>query len=380
MRIKIGLGLFESHIGRTLKPGEGLSGVIWQTGKSKLVEDYKTWEGHLPEFEIYGLQAIAGTPLKSGSQVIGVIGLDYDDEIELLNRFAHLTSIALDNARLYTSAQKEIEERSRVENALRESEMRIAELFEGYPDAIIVAGYDRRILDVNPAACHLTKRERDEQIRNDMVSFIPGQHRESIVRLFEGLDKKYGVETIDGEGHLLTGEGREIPVGVSMSRIRYAGNSAALFHLRDITARKKVEAELQEAKDTAEAANKAKSSFLANMSHELRTPLNAIIGYSEMLREDAEDQGYEDFIPDLGKISSAGHNLLALINDILDLSRIEVGRMDLYPETFDLSMLLMEVTNTVRPVWRRTKILLSWTAPTISAVCMLTSPRSGKSF
>ncbi|MEE4356984.1 MAG: 7TM diverse intracellular signaling domain-containing protein [Desulfococcaceae bacterium] len=108
--------------------------------------------------------------------------------------------------------------------------------------------------------------------------------------------------------------------------------------------------EAAEAQDAAEAASRAKSTFLANMSHELRTPLNAIIGYSEMLMEDAEDMGQEDFIPDLKKIHGAGSHLLSLINDILDLSKIEAGKMDIYPEEFDLPPLIREVLGTIQPL------------------------------
>ncbi len=110
---------------------------------------------------------------------------------------------------------------------------------------------------------------------------------------------------------------------------------------------KKRTAQLEDAMEGARAANEAKSQFLANMSHELRTPMNAIIGYTEMLVEDAEDLGQDDFIPDLKKIHTAGKHLLALINDILDLSKIEAGKMELYCEDFEVSSLLKEIASTI---------------------------------
>ncbi len=108
--------------------------------------------------------------------------------------------------------------------------------------------------------------------------------------------------------------------------------------------------EAQGAKRAAEDANKAKSVFLANMSHELRTPLNAIIGYSEMLQEDAQDMGQEDFVADLERIHGAGKHLLGLINDVLDISKIEAGKMDLFLETIDVGAMVQDVVNTIQPL------------------------------
>ena len=108
--------------------------------------------------------------------------------------------------------------------------------------------------------------------------------------------------------------------------------------------------QLEQAKELAEAASKAKSQFLANVSHELRTPLNAVIGLSQLLQDDAVDLGVTgDFITDLETINSAGRHLLELINDILDLSKIEAGKMTLYPETFEIATLINNVVSTVKP-------------------------------
>lgn len=109
-------------------------------------------------------------------------------------------------------------------------------------------------------------------------------------------------------------------------------------------------AQLEKAHDEAIQANQIKSQFLANMSHELRTPLNAIIGYSEMLMEEAEEIGEPAFSDDLDKIRMSGKHLLKLINDILDISKIEAGKMELYNETFDVSELVGEVAATVQPL------------------------------
>jgi signal transduction histidine kinase/DNA-binding response OmpR family regulator len=119
------------------------------------------------------------------------------------------------------------------------------------------------------------------------------------------------------------------------------------------------ERQLAEARDSAMQASQAKSAFLANMSHELRTPLNAIIGYSEMLQEEAEDDGNQSYVPDLDKILTSGRYLLSLINGVLDLSKIEAGKMDVYVETFDVADVVRGIEGTVKPLLAKNSNQLS---------------------
>ncbi len=123
----------------------------------------------------------------------------------------------------------------------------------------------------------------------------------------------------------------------------------------EVSQRKNAQEELLKAKHVAEEASRAKSTFLANMSHELRTPLNAIIGYSEMLEEEARDSATAENVQDLQKIQSAGKHLLSLINDVLDLSKIEAGKMTLHLESFDVTAMIDEIVNAVQPAIEKNK-------------------------
>jgi hypothetical protein len=157
--------------------------------------------------------------------------------------------------------------------------------------------------------------------------------------------------------HYLTRNGAPIPVSLSASPMLAESGEVQgqVWVAQDMTEYKRFERELIQAKEEAEQASQAKSMFLANMSHELRTPLNAIIGYSEMLEEECHERGLDNFVPDLANIERAGKILLFLINDILDISKVEAGKMDLCLETVDVAGLLQDVLRTAAPLARKNR-------------------------
>src|SRR5438552_4155761 len=224
-------------------------------------------------------------------------------------------------------------------------------------DTLIVVDSDRRIRTVNQATLTLLGYLPQELIGQPAaiilaheLPFTASRDDDSVEPDFRG-----NIETV-----YRSKEGREIPVLLSSSVLRDdRGKVSGLIYMaQDITERKRAEAELHKTKEAAEAANRAKSTFLANMSHELRTPLNAVIGYSEMLQEEAEDLGQAELIPDLKKINAAGKHLLDLINNVLDLSKIEAGKMELFLETFEISALVQDVVAVIQPlVAKRTNTL-----------------------
>lgn len=227
LECKVGTGLFTNIIGFHLKPGEGLAGKVWQDGAPLLVDNYADWSGRSQSHKFNALGTTVGVPLKSGSQVMGVIGLAHEtqtagqsfseEEIALLNRFAQLASIALDNALLYTRAE--------------------------------------------------------------------------------------------------------------------------------------------EARAEAETANQAKSAFLANMSHELRTPLNAIIGFTRIVRRKGNDVLPEKQLENLDKVLVSAEHLLGLINTILDIAKIEAGRMDVQSTTFEVAHLIDLCITTAQPLLKPDVVL-----------------------
>jgi PAS domain S-box-containing protein len=216
-------------------------------------------------------------------------------------------------------------------------------LIKNAPDPVFVSDLEGKILQANDAVSQLLGFRRDEVVEQSLSQFIsPEETREFTAALREVVEK--GV-TRNARLNPRSASGEMISTTLNASALRDPDGRVigAIGILRDMR-------ELDKAREAAEIANRAKSQFLANMSHELRTPLNAIILYTELLRDEASDRGQEDLLPDLKKIHGAAKHLLALINDVLDLSKIESGKLELVLETFDVAGMIRDVVTTIAPL------------------------------
>ncbi len=486
LQVTVGTGIFQEYVSSPIKLGEGLAGRVWESGEPIVVDNYDAWEGRLVGFGRGIMQAAVGLPLRSGSEVVGVLALAYTEqgrtfgpnEISTLSRFAELASVVLENARLYTSARQEIAERERVEAALRESEDRFQVAITGANDGIWdwnvltdevylsprwkeMIGYSDEELPnrfdswrecVHPddlkgalaalqsylrgetpvfelehrlqhkdgsyrwilsrgasvrdasgklyrmAGSHTDiteRRKAEDELRRSEANLAASQRiahlgswewdvianeehwSDEVYRIFgytpqqftptydiflsclhpddravviqaveDALDNKhpYHVEhrivRPDGTERTVL-EQAEVVFDEGGSRVRMIGT------VQDITERKRAEEQHNELLAQVERALEIRNQFLSIASHELKTPVTLLKGYAQLIEEKARQRNDTSYQKPIATINRQVDRMTQLINDLLDVSRIESGKVEFDMQPFDLNLAVEEIVHEI---------------------------------
>ncbi len=276
------------------------------------------------------------TNVKNGN-LRGTIAIDQNDELGDLARIVNEMTENLSG--MVTRLQETIQVNNEAFDALSVSENRFKAVFDNARDSIIIADTKtRKIISVNEASCEMFGFDETEMLGMSIESIHPESAHEQAISAFEQIASR-SVGSI-GPLPMKRKDGGIFFSDINTSTFIQEGRKMVISLLRDVTQQKMTEQKLKEARDSAEAASKAKSQFLANISHEIRTPLNSVIGYSELLEGILKDEKQKRH---LASIKTAGRNLLTIINDILDLSKIEAGMMTITPQPTDLKSIFNDI-------------------------------------
>ena len=353
-----------------------------QFGGPAAIEDQYPDEAEI--WRQYEVGSALTVPLLTDAGVVGVLNLGRASiepfapkQIALLETFARQAVIAIENARLFHAQQEAVEQLTASADVLK-----IVSDYSADLDAVLQAVIEHagRLADADRAIIFHVEGEHVIPVASVGSESLDLEHTLSRERLsdraiidsrtvhFSGTHEEFRAEYPDSPA-VAAGDGTTrlaVPVrGLSgpIGSLVFVRDRIAAFDSRVVALvetfadqaaiaiqNARLFREIGEKTREVEEASRHKSEFLANMSHELRTPLNAIIGYAELLQEECEDLGNEDFLPDLAKIRSAGRHLLTLISGILDLAKVESGRMTIYLEDFEIGSLVEDVESIVRPL------------------------------
>ena len=220
LRVAVGTGVFAGNVGHRLAKGEALAGRVWESGEPLTVEDYQAWEGRKSTYDGMPIHGVAGVPLRSRTEVVGVLGIAHSErgrgfdpsDMALLSRFAHLASLALESARLYTSAKDELAERRRAESAVREAELRYRTLVEHLPLVTYISPVEETVgnLYVSPQVEELLGYPTEEWVKNPNL-LSDAVHPDDLERvLAEAEHLRETGEPLRSEYRYLTADGRTV--------------------------------------------------------------------------------------------------------------------------------------------------------------------------
>jgi PAS domain S-box-containing protein len=342
--------------GETLEPlklGEGIVSQIIRTAEPLLINRDEGWKEAERNVDRVGVRAKSylGVPILVGKSAIGAISVQSTQkegrfdaaDMNLLFTIAANVGSAIENARLFAEVARQKEY--------------FETFFQYSPAAVVVVDFDGRVISWNPAAESLfgyTAQEAIGKDVDDLVANDPRVEAEARRNTQKFIGERGRVEV---KGRRTRKDGSLVDVEVKGLPISVEGEMVGLLVIyHDIS-------EIEQARRAAEEANQAKSAFLANMSHELRTPLNAIIGFTRIVRRKGDDSLPEKQLENLDKVLVSAEHLLGLINTILDIAKIEAGRMELQLSDFDLAALIDSCLATTQPLVKSSDIKLLKSMP-----------------
>jgi signal transduction histidine kinase/DNA-binding NarL/FixJ family response regulator len=387
VRIVVSYNLGEGYVGTRHALGEGAMGRVAETREPLIIEDYLTWEARAPQYGDVQIHASMAAPLMVGGRLVGVITILTSTaerqfgpaDLHLLNLFAQQAAITIENARLFEAEQRRAEQfrvigevGRRITSILAVDELlgEIARLLKRnlgyYLVGIALIEGDELVFKAGAGAVWENPGFQPPRLKvgqEGITGWVAQSGQPLLVPDLSQESRYYSVpqasemqselavplkvkEAVIGVLHVQSDrlnafdESDAVLLQSLADQAAIAIENARLYDQaqREIADRRRAQEELRQAKEAAEAATKAKSIFLANMSHELRTPLNAILGFTQLMDRDPNLTAEQK--ENLGIINRSGEHLLALINDVLEMSKIEAGRVALQEKSFDLYRLL----------------------------------------
>ena len=370
MQMQVGMGFFKSQLGLRVKPGEGMGGKVWEVEHPLLVADYQSWDGRLSDKSLDDLHSVVGIALKDRDRVHGVIGLASvkpdrrftEEDIAVLGRFAELALVALDKGKLYADVRRELTERKRTEETLRESEQRYRLLLESSPDPIVLYNIQGKATYVNPAF-EQTFGFSSRDLLGKQIDFVPPENwpetKAAIGRMLSG--KKIQLF----ETRRMTKDGRVLDVQLS-STLYYNRNdqpAGNIVTLRDISAQKKTERELRKYHDHLEDLVQERTAELAKINAQLEQEIEERIWAEEALRKQgnklkAQSHHLEEVNTALKVLlkqreddkKELGENVLSNVKELISpyLGRLKKSRLNTHQQTL-LSILESNLGNMISP-------------------------------
>ncbi len=288
-------------------------------------------------------------------KVDGTLNIILDGEISTRHLLISAARVGLNGNTNVMLSLDDVTDSKKAQMVLAESEERLATLYENMPGGTLIIGPDYVIEDVNSRTCELTGYKKEELVGQLCDILCPkGSLSKKCPIWEEGMGCFQGMDTT-----IKCKDGRRNPILKNATKISIEGKVCILENFQDISRQKDAEEALIHAKVTAEMASNTKSEFLASMSHELRTPLNAVIGYSDMLLEGSFGEINSHQRRSIGHILASGKHLLEIINDILDLSKVESGKMELFYEDFSVHDVFRNVGNIVSLLAKKKNVSIS---------------------